>query len=127
MQQLVFEHAWDKTIAPQDRQEIIQYFQASAKYIHNGIHISFLREAINYKGEVLVTVLIHNADDNILTIKDTPISYVNNKQEITTNIFDVPCDINGKTSMPWTFIFSQAKARHERAQYIIIANPTEKE
>ncbi|WP_172370811.1 hypothetical protein [Sporosarcina jiandibaonis] len=73
MQTLYFEHAWDKIIAPADREKIMEHFQS--RNLENKIQLSFLWEAINHKGERLVTVLIHNSEDTPLPFQDTAITF----------------------------------------------------
>ena len=41
MQKLYFEPAWDKTIAPADREKIIHHFQQQTKQLQGGVHLSF--------------------------------------------------------------------------------------
>lgn len=121
MQKLQFESAWSKTVSPQDRDWINHRFTT---YIKNedrreGVHFSFLREAKNHKGELLVTVMIHNFDDKTLILKETIIAYSDDEQIFATGLFNVPCDIEGKTTMPWTFIFSPSNKTDQVPQYII--------
>lgn len=119
MQHLIFESAWDRTISPQDRNEIISFFHSTASHIKEGVHFSFLREATNHRGDILVTVLIHNGENKILSIKDTIIRYVYHDQIIATNTFSIPCHIKEKTSMPWTFIFSIYDQTDQQVDYTI--------
>ena len=44
MQKLQFESAWDKTIAPQDRKQVIDAFQQMATITQKGVLITFLWE-----------------------------------------------------------------------------------
>ena len=117
MQTLYFEPAWDKTIAPADREKIIAHFQS--RHLENDIQLSFLWEAINHKGERLVTVLIHNTEDTSLPLQDTVIAYCKEGKQITTGIFNLPLVIPRKTSMPWTFIFTPANQTDAPPQYTI--------
>ena len=106
MQTLYFEPAWDKTIAPADREKIIDHFHS--RHIENDIQFSFLSEAINHKGHRLVTVLIHNCEETSLQLQDTVVAYVKENKQIALGIFNLPLEIPSKTSMPWTFIFTPA-------------------
>ena len=121
MQTLYFEPAWDRTIAPADREKIIAYFQS--QHLENDIQLSFLWEAINHKGERLVTVLIDNVEDTSLPIQDTVIAYNKNGKSIAIGIFNLPMEIQGKTSMPWTFIFTPANQTEAAPQYTITNKP----
>ena len=117
MQKLYFEPAWDKTIAPVDREKIIHHFQT--RNLEKDIHLSFLWEAINHKGEQLVTVLIHNPIESPLFLKDTVITYHISEDRVATGIFCLPLEVPKKSSMPWTFIFSPANKTTQTSQYTI--------
>lgn len=106
MQTLYFEPAWDKTIAPADREKIVNHFNSQVTQLENGIHFLFLWEAFNHQGERLVTALIHNREDMPFRIQDTTIAFFKRNKQIANGLFHIPCEIQGKTSMPWTFIFS---------------------
>lgn len=69
MQNLVFEEAWDKTISNQDRYEIERAFQQSM-IPQNELLCTPLWRAINHKGDLLVTVLIHNGTKEDFSILD---------------------------------------------------------
>lgn len=99
MQKLIFERAWDKTIAPADREEITMRFNTSQ--INKEVHLAFLKEAVNYKNERLVTVLIHNGTVEPVLFQNIAIAYAER-----TGLFTVPIQIPAQSSMPWTFIFS---------------------
>lgn len=119
MQKLYFEPAWDKTIAPADREKIIYHFQQQTKQPHGGVHLSFLRSAINHKGELLITVLIHNFEVINFRIDNTVISYYEHGKQRANATFSLPCEIDGNTSMPWTFIFSETNETNADPQYMI--------
>ena len=120
MQKLYFEPAWDKTIAPRDREKIINHFHERIKHFKDGIHFSFLWEAENHKGQKLVTVLIHNGEEIEFRLQDTVIAYYRWDLHVATGIFDLPCVIPGTTTMPWTFIFSQSNETNRAAQHTIL-------
>ena len=117
MQKLQFESAWDRTIADKDRRWIEHMFNEHPINKENGVHFTFLREAINHKGELLVTVLIHNCDEYQLTFKNTTISYVNDVKREVIGTFDVPYEIPRKTTIPWTFIFSTSSLSETAPHY----------
>lgn len=119
MQKLYFEPAWDKTIAPKDREKIEVIFQEQAMSLTNGIHFSFLWKAMNHKGELLIAVLIHNCKNVPLLIQNTSVTYSEHDEQSATGLFNVPCEIAENTSMPWTFIFSTSNQTRQAAQYII--------
>lgn len=104
MQTLSFEQAWDRTIAPEDRQYIQHLFEKTS--FENGVHFTLIREAINHKQETLVTVLIHNCEETPLILNDICIAYQNEVEQMC-EFFSLPIQINPFTSMPWTFIFPE--------------------
>lgn len=106
MQRLHFEPSWEKTIALEDRELITEIFRGSNLKDDANIRLEPIWEAKNYKGEVLITVLIHNFMDTDLTFQNKKITYVENKAIIAEYIFTIPqLFIEPKTSLPWTFIF----------------------
>ncbi|WP_210468090.1 SLAP domain-containing protein [Sporosarcina sp. 6E9] len=118
MQTLYFEPAWDKTIAPADRDKIKVHFQS--RHLVNNIQFSFLWDAINHKAERLVTVLILNGKETSLPTRDIVIAYNQDSRQIATGIFTLPLAIPAKTSMPWTFIFTQGNQTEAHPHYTII-------
>ncbi|WP_203248091.1 SLAP domain-containing protein [Sporosarcina beigongshangi] len=119
MQKLYFEPAWDKTIAPIDREKITLQFQLQAKQLQGGVHLSFLWDARNHKGEQLITVLIHNFEDTNLRLHNTVISYYELGKQLANATFSLPCEVAGNTSMPWTFIFSEVNDTNVDPEYVI--------
>ena len=61
MQQLQFETSWDKALSVKDRQLIENIFNKTKQAHGSAIFCSPIREAINHKQELLVTVIIHNS------------------------------------------------------------------
>lgn len=105
MQNLVFEEAWDKTISNQDRYEIERAFQQSM-IPQNELLCTPLWRAINHKGDLLVTVLIHNGTKEDFSILDKTITLLKENKILAKNIFSIPqLQLKPKTSMPWTLIF----------------------
>ncbi len=119
MQKLYFEPAWDKTIAPSDREKIIGHFHQQTKQLQDGIHLSFLWNARNHKGEQLITVLIHNFEDDDVRLHNTIIAYYEQGERSANGTFRLPCEIPGNTSMPWTFIFSKTNETTANPQFVI--------
>lgn len=117
MQKLYFEPAWDKTIAAIDREQIMKSFREIE--MRQDIHLSFLWTAVNHKNEQLVTVLIHNPEDEPLEFKQIAIGFQKDSKPVETALFTVPLKIPSKTSMPWTFIFSDENQTTESPVYII--------
>lgn len=119
MQKLYFEPAWDKTIAPNDREKIINHFQQQTKQLQDGVHLSFLWSARNHKSEQLITVLIHNFKETKLRLHNTVIAYYEQDKQLANATFSLPCEIASNTSMPWTFIFSEANESDGEPEYVI--------
>ena len=106
MQILNFETSWEKAIATKDRKLITEIFQKSNTTDGQSIRLEPIWEAMNYKGEVLITVLIHNFMDKGLTFQNQKFIYLEKESIIAEHIFTVSqLVIKPKTSMPWTFIF----------------------
>lgn len=102
MQQLEFESSWEKAIAIKDRESITKIFQNSNVIDGQSIRLEPIWEALNYKGEVLITVLIHNFTDTRLTFRHQKFAYIEEETIITEHIFTIPqLMIKPKTSMPW--------------------------
>lgn len=105
MQKLVFEEAWDRTISDTDRRRIEGIFQEAALANTPIIQFSMLQQAINHKGELLITVIIHNISSEPFFLTDKTMHYKTEERTEAKHTFSLPFAIKGKTSMPWTFIF----------------------
>ena len=113
-QKLQFESAWDRTIADKDRKEIIEVFR-NTEIKPKRISFTPLKQAINHKRELLITVLMHNSTQEDFTFNQTNLSYSKNNQVRAAATFYLPSlTIEKGTSMPWTFIFpSYQKGNNE--------------
>jgi SLAP domain-containing protein len=113
MQKLQFESSWDKTLSAKDRERIKQVF-LETNSADKSIRLSPLWQAINHKGELLMTVLIHNFDNQVLSFHGKTLRYVENNEVMAEHTFTLPSlIIEQETSMPWTFIFPAEKwSRH---------------
>lgn len=103
--QLLFEEAWERTISPQDRQAIIQKFEAS--HLQAG-EIKFIpfRWALNHQGELLATVLIQNGEHKDFPLDNLTLSMEDSHGQLAEKSFSLPhIVVKANTSMPWTFIF----------------------
>ncbi|WP_197046774.1 SLAP domain-containing protein [Oceanobacillus salinisoli] len=110
VQKLEFESAWDRTVAEQDREKIKQAFSQAKKQLSDDESIQFtpLKSALNHKGELLVTTLVHNTTGEGFSFLQHEISFQQNGHTIATHVFSTPSLwIEKKTSMPWTFIFPE--------------------
>ncbi|WP_117170943.1 SLAP domain-containing protein [Paraliobacillus sediminis] len=106
MQQLQFESAWDKTIADQDRKRIERIFSETNHHQVQDITLAPVTVAKNHKGELLVTVLIHNFTEESFRFHGKTLQYKEKNLIKATHTFGSPTlTITKQTSMPWTFIF----------------------
>ena len=125
MQMLRFESSWDKTLSDKDRVIIQQLFLETSRFNNESIQFVPLWQAINHKGDLLVTVLIHNFTKHARLFQDNKMHYLENKEIVAEHIFTLPSlIIKAKTSMPWTFIFPKDRllchATLENAQLELI-------
>lgn len=106
MQLLQFEASWDKALAAEDRQHIENLFNETKHLNSADIHFTPIREAINHKDELLVTVLVHNFSASPLDFINKRLIYSIQGKVIGENNFTLPAlVIQPHVSMPWTFIF----------------------
>ncbi|MGM9943617.1 MAG: SLAP domain-containing protein [Lysinibacillus sp.] len=107
MQQLRFESSWDKALSAQDRDYIEKLFNDTKEQQHHStIVFSPIREAINHRNELLITVLVHNFSQNPFTFEKTRLVYSNEQEILAEKEFTLPSlTIPPQVSMPWTFIF----------------------
>ncbi|MBM7570760.1 SLAP domain-containing protein [Aquibacillus albus] len=114
MQQLQFESSWKKTISPKDQQHIEQVFLETKQTEENRINFTALWEAKNHKGDLLVTVLIHNPTEDAAIFLSKRLQYVKDDEVIATHTFTLPSlVVEQHTSMPWTFIFPNESLNHD--------------
>jgi SLAP domain-containing protein len=105
LQKLVFESAWDKTLAPKDRSEIERVFSEikdKEKDVHQAV---ILKTAFNHKQELLVTVLLNNYSKIPMSLLGKKIVYKENGQALGKFESAYKLEVPAQTSMPWTFIF----------------------
>jgi len=119
MQTLQWEDAWERTIATKDKAYIEGLFE---KVKNDESSSTFIREAYNHTGALLVTVLIHNRSNEELSLKNTPISYTNACKETFISSFTLPHSLPAKTSMPWTFIFQNEEDEHKEVVLELVCN-----
>lgn len=114
MQDLVFESAWDKTIAPADRERIVQLFHETKSKSNESVAFVPIRQARNHERCLLVTVLIHNFTENDFAIENMRMNYLESSRPVAEHEFSFPhIKVSGKTSMPWTFIFPYSSLMKE--------------
>ena len=106
MQKLQYESSWDKTLSNKDRKIIEGIFLETSLPNQNRIQFTSLWQAINHKGELLVTVLVHNFSHQVCSFINKKLRYLENNEIIAEHIFTLPSlTVQPETSMPWTFIF----------------------
>jgi SLAP domain-containing protein len=111
-QTLTFHPAWLKTIAKEDKIFIEKMFK-ECEISYEQISFTTVRVAKNYKGQLLVTVLIHNGTEEEQEIRNKELTYVENGAVLAKENFSIPMVLPRKTSTPWTFIFSDITQWHE--------------
>ena len=106
MQQLQFESSWAKALSAQDREFIEKLFNDTKQQHDSTIVFSPIRQAINHRNELLVTVLVHNFSQHPLLFDHTRLVYSNETEVLAEHVFTLPTlTIPAQVSMPWTFIF----------------------
>lgn len=115
MQQLAFHPAWDKTISKNDRLLIEELFEQTYDQADDLIMSPVIRAAINYKKELLITVLVHNFTHHAARFNQRSI-FIQCDDFEAEQVFTIPDLIIAPfTSMPWTFIF-QANRFYEKLE-----------
>lgn len=105
MQKLQFETSWDKALSIKDRLMIEGLFESTKSIAAQSVQFTPIWEAENYKGELLITVLIHNFTEKDLVFNQTKLRYEAG-QEFAEHVFTLPnVIVPSKVSIPWTFIF----------------------
>ncbi|MGE8080122.1 SLAP domain-containing protein [Peribacillus loiseleuriae] len=106
MQKLQYESSWDKTLSNKDRKIIEGIFLNTSLPNQNSIQFTSLWQAINHKGELLVTVLVHNFSHQVCSFMNKKLRYIENNDIFAEHTFTLPSlTVQPETSMPWTFIF----------------------
>jgi SLAP domain-containing protein len=106
LQKLVFESAWDKTLAPKDRSEIERVFSVINTEEKKEKQAVILKTAFNHKQEFLVTVLLNNYSRIPMSLLGKKVVYKEKDQTIGEFESSYTLEVPAQTSMPWTFIFS---------------------
>lgn len=105
MQKLVFESAWDRTLAQKDRLEIERVFSAINIEGKNEKQVVILKTAFNHKQEFLVTVLLNNYFKIPMSLLGKKVVYKEKNRTLGEFESAYTLEIPAETSMPWTFIF----------------------
>lgn len=111
MQTLKFEYSWDKALSHKDRKTIEAIFLETCNFNNGSIQLIPLWQASNHKGELLVTVLIHNFTQCTYNFNETLIGYSEHNELLAKHLFTISSlVIPPVTTMPWTFIFPIEKS-----------------
>ncbi|MFC0015709.1 MULTISPECIES: SLAP domain-containing protein [Allobacillus] len=107
MQQLLYHSAWNKQVDSTLDQQI-QKAYIQTRDDEDQVIVP-LRQAVNHKGDYLLTVLLHNRKQQTLNLSTVHLSvsspnFKANQQQFSS----AEWSIAPMTSAPWTFIFSQA-------------------
>lgn len=113
MQKLKLEEKWAKTIAKEDFQEIEKIFNGIKFGDQENVFFTFLSEAINHRGELLIITLVHNVTNASYILENQALHYKVNDEIRVTHYFSMPVKVAAKTSMPWTFIFPKSKVQNK--------------
>jgi SLAP domain-containing protein len=105
LQKLVFESAWDRTLAQKDRHEIERVFSEIVVEGNEGHEAVLLKTAFNHKREFLVTVLLNNYSKIPMSLLGKKVVYKEEDQIFGEFESAYTLEIPPQTSMPWTFIF----------------------
>ncbi|MBP2079940.1 SLAP domain-containing protein [Oceanobacillus polygoni] len=106
MQTLEYEASWDKALPSIDREKIEAIFQETSLSGNQAVAFTPLWQAMNYKGELLVTVLVHNFTVNQFSFSKETILYIEHNDVLAAHEFTIPAlTLEAETSMPWAFIF----------------------
>ncbi len=103
---LVFDPAWEKAIAPRDR-ETIQELHRQNPVREGELRWTPIRAALNHQGSLLAMVLIQNGLAANFKAEGIDLTYVEQEQgAIATSEFNLPnVNVPPGASMPWTFVF----------------------
>ena len=103
MQQLRFEDAWERTLADEDRAEIIRLF---SEYTGSRERFIPVRVAVNHRGDLLVTVIVQNTSTSVFEFRNKQLVYEEAGIWVAKHIFSIDqLHLPPGTSMPWTLIF----------------------
>src|SRR5699024_7064669 len=105
MQQLFFEAAWDRTISDQDRRYITELFEAKDHEKGKGVESTYINHAINHRGDLLYTVMLHNYHSIAFVVVDKNALLQYPESNIINEKCAITVHISPRTSMPWTLIF----------------------
>ncbi|WP_042221077.1 SLAP domain-containing protein [Oceanobacillus manasiensis] len=113
MQRLVWEQAWDKTISLGDRKQIEITFEQANEEATPIKYIPFW-QARNYRGELLITVIVQNFSDEAMSFTHLPLKYVEEGELVASHTFSYSnLELEARSSMPWTFIFPEEAIKRE--------------
>lgn len=105
MQKLILDPTWESTLSPADCEMIQEKFNRTVNEVERLVAVPIWR-AVNHKGELLITALIHNRTSEKITFMNQQVAYIEEGNEMASCIFTIKrLVIGAHCSMPWTFIF----------------------
>lgn len=95
-----------------DRAHLVELFEQTKGNNQSTIEMIPIWKAVNHKGELLITALIHNRTEQLLEFIDTTIIYeeVDNHAEFSFTLPELK--VEPFTSQPWTFIFPEHQEKN---------------
>ena len=105
MQQLYLHPTWEKAVSQKDLALIEHVFDTTYTQVDDVIMSPIVRAAFNYKGELLITALVHNFTHHSVRFANRSV-FIRCGDYMEEQVFTIPTlSIPPFTSMPWTFIF----------------------
>lgn len=101
VQTLMLHPAWEKTIDPNDLNQIQQLVQQEPEQ-----RFIPYRQAFNHRDDLLVTVIVQNRSEHPEEWKERSLAYVEKELTFAEKKFSIHT-LPPFTSMPWTFIFEK--------------------
>lgn len=105
MQKLILDPTWESTLSIADS-EVIQKKFSSTVDDHDCLAAVPIWKAVNHKGDLLITTLIHNRTSENIIVFDRKVVYLEGGSVVASHIFTIKrLVIGANCSTPWTFIF----------------------
>ncbi|WP_017186680.1 SLAP domain-containing protein [Alkalibacillus haloalkaliphilus] len=114
MQKLIYEHNWENNLAEKDRNYIEEIFKNLSIDHSRKVVFTYLWQAVNHRGDLLVTAIVHNLSGEEVLFNETVVEYVG----VAKDQFSLPVTLDAHTSMPWTFIFTSYKSAEKVSELV---------
>ncbi|MCF6138983.1 SLAP domain-containing protein [Pseudalkalibacillus berkeleyi] len=111
-ERLLFDPAWEKAIAPRDRESIEQLHQ-SHPVVNGELSWTPINVALNHQGSILAMVLIQNGLEETFTAENLSLIYREHTRGVVAeaNFQLKQVQVPSGASMPWTFVFPEQTVR----------------